>query len=112
MAKLEEREAEKKWATGWGGYIAELKKGSRIAAPMVAVTVLQYLVQVVSVIMVGHLGQLSLSSVAIATSLTNITGFSLLEWLVDWKLYVGKLMDHNNTKSLESILTVPSFRSS
>ncbi|PPS10163.1 hypothetical protein GOBAR_AA10492 [Gossypium barbadense] len=45
---------------------------------MVAVTVLQYLVQVVSVIMVGHLGELSLSSVAIATSLTNITGFSLL----------------------------------
>lgn len=78
MAKLEEREDEKKWATSWGGYIEELKKGSRIAAPMVAVTVLQYLVQVVSVIMVGHLGQLSLSSVAIATSLTNITGFSLL----------------------------------
>ncbi|KAG4204137.1 hypothetical protein ERO13_A04G029204v2 [Gossypium hirsutum] len=78
MAKLEEREDEKKWATSWGGYIEELKKGSRIAAPMVAVTVLQYLVQVVSVIMVGHLGELSLSSVAIATSLTNITGFSLL----------------------------------
>ncbi|MBA0692914.1 hypothetical protein Goari_010436 [Gossypium aridum] len=78
MAKLEEREDEKKWATSWGGYREELKKGSRIAAPMVAVTVLQYLVQVVSVIMVGHLGQLSLSSVAIATSLTNITGFSLL----------------------------------
>ncbi|KAH1063444.1 hypothetical protein J1N35_028431 [Gossypium stocksii] len=78
MANLEEREDEKKWATGWGGYIEELKKGSRIAAPMVAVTVLQYLVQVVSVIMVRHLGQLSLSSVASATSLTNITGFSLL----------------------------------
>ncbi|TYH74655.1 hypothetical protein ES332_D05G416000v1 [Gossypium tomentosum] len=78
MAKLEEREDEKKWATSWSGYIEELKKGSRIAGPMVAVTVLQYLVQVVSVIMVGHLGQLSLSSVAIATSLTNITGFSLL----------------------------------
>ncbi|MBA0567076.1 hypothetical protein Golob_011836 [Gossypium lobatum] len=78
MVKLEEREDEKKWATSWGGYREELKKGSRIAAPMVAVTVLQYLVQVVSVIMVGHLSQLSLSSVAIATSLTNITGFSLL----------------------------------
>lgn len=78
MANLEEREDEKKWATSWGGYVEELKKGSRIAAPMVAVTVLQYLVQVVSVIMVGHLGQLSLSSVAIATCLTNVTGFSLL----------------------------------
>ncbi|KAJ4847518.1 hypothetical protein Tsubulata_003936, partial [Turnera subulata] len=49
-----------------------------IAAPMVAVSVLQYLQQVSSIIIVGHLGQFSLSSVAIATSLTNVTGFSLL----------------------------------
>lgn len=28
--------------------------------------------------MVGHLGQLPLSAVAIATALTNVTGFSLL----------------------------------
>ena len=77
MAEMAERK-ERKWAMSWGGYVEELKKGSRIAAPMVAVTVLQYLLQVVSVIMVGHLGQLSLSSVAIATSLTNVTGFSLL----------------------------------
>ncbi|XVF70318.1 hypothetical protein PTKIN_Ptkin11bG0152100 [Pterospermum kingtungense] len=77
MAEMVEKE-EKEWAMSWGGYMEELKKASRIAAPMVAVTVLQYLLQVVSVIMVGHLGQLSLSSVAIATSLTNVTGFSLL----------------------------------
>lgn len=62
----------------WGKFVEELKKGSRIAAPMVAVSVLQYLLQVVSVVMVGHVSQLALSSVAIATSLTNVTGFSLL----------------------------------
>lgn len=56
----------------------EMKKVGCIAAPMVVVTMLQYLLQVVSVIMVGHLGQLSLSSVAIATSLTNVSGFSVL----------------------------------
>ncbi|CAK8542664.1 unnamed protein product [Lathyrus sativus] len=56
----------------------ELKKMSSIAGPMVATTVLQYLLQVVSVMMVGHLNQLSLSSVAIATSLTNVSGFSIL----------------------------------
>ncbi|GMI63657.1 hypothetical protein like AT1G15150 [Hibiscus trionum] len=78
MANMVERKEEKKVAPSWGGAMEELKKGSRIAAPMVAVTVLQYLVQVSSLIMVGHLGQLSLSSVAIATSLTNVTGFSLL----------------------------------
>ncbi|WCJ25302.1 MATE efflux family protein [Euphorbia peplus] len=63
----------------WGREFAkELKKQSSIAAPMVAVSVLQYLLQVVSVIIVGHLGQLALSSIAIATSLTNVIGFSLL----------------------------------
>ncbi|KAF5749971.1 hypothetical protein HS088_TW03G00299 [Tripterygium wilfordii] len=71
MAETEEKRCS-------GGYVKELKKVSYIAAPMVTVSVLQYLLQVVSVVMVGHLGQLVLSSVAIATSLTNVTGFSLL----------------------------------
>ncbi|XP_019454806.1 PREDICTED: protein DETOXIFICATION 1-like [Lupinus angustifolius] len=56
----------------------ELKKVGPIALPMVVVTMLQYLLQVVSFMMVGHLGKLSLSSVAIATSLTNVSGFSVL----------------------------------
>ncbi|PRQ38510.1 putative multi antimicrobial extrusion protein [Rosa chinensis] len=65
----------KKWTIT---FARELKKEGIIAAPMVAVTALQYLLQLVSMIMVGHLDQLSLSSVAIAISLTNVTGFSLL----------------------------------
>ncbi|KAH1200393.1 Protein DETOXIFICATION 9 [Glycine max] len=56
----------------------ELKKVGTIAAPMVVASVLQYLLQVVSLVMVGHLNQLSLSSVAIAISLTNVSGFSVL----------------------------------
>ncbi|CAH8363026.1 unnamed protein product [Eruca vesicaria subsp. sativa] len=55
-----------------------MKKVSYMAAPMVAVSVSQYLLQVISMVMAGHLDELSLSSVAIATSLTNVTGFSLL----------------------------------
>ncbi|KAF9683950.1 hypothetical protein SADUNF_Sadunf04G0067100 [Salix dunnii] len=62
----------------WEGFVQELKKVSYLAASMVAVSLLQYLLQVVSVIIVGHLGALALSSVAIATSITNVTGFSLL----------------------------------
>ncbi|XP_009776774.1 protein DETOXIFICATION 3-like [Nicotiana tabacum] len=73
---------EKKWQINWDAVSQELKKTSRFMAPMVAVTVFQYLLQVVSVMMVGHLGELALSSVAIATSLTNVTGFSLLTGLV------------------------------
>ncbi|XP_035550746.1 protein DETOXIFICATION 2-like isoform X4 [Juglans regia] len=62
----------------WRAVVKELKIVSYVAAPMVVVTVLQYLLQVVSVIMVGHLDDLSLSGVSIATSFTNVTGFSLL----------------------------------
>ncbi|KAF3956937.1 hypothetical protein CMV_018001 [Castanea mollissima] len=69
---------EKRWVIRPLAFVQELKKASSIAAPMVVVSILQYLLQVVSIIMVGHLGELSLSGVAIATSLTNVTGFSLL----------------------------------
>ena len=63
----------------WGrGFARELKKAGWMAAPMVVATASQYFLQVVSVVMVGHLGQLSLAAVAIATALTNLTGFSLL----------------------------------
>ncbi|XP_031253282.1 protein DETOXIFICATION 14-like [Pistacia vera] len=73
---LLKRPEEKIWkGVTRGVFLAELKKLSYLAAPMVAVTVSQYLMQVVSMMMVGHLGELSLSSVAIASSFTNVTGF-------------------------------------
>ncbi|CAN6720346.1 unnamed protein product [Malus baccata var. baccata] len=62
----------------WREFLKELKKVSYMAAPMVAVMVMQYLIQVVPVMMVGHVDQLSLSGVSIATSFTSVTGFSLL----------------------------------
>ncbi|KAG2322019.1 hypothetical protein Bca52824_015232 [Brassica carinata] len=55
-----------------------MKKVIYMAAPMVAVYISQFLLQVISMVMAGHLDELSLSSVSIATSLTNVTGFSLL----------------------------------
>ncbi|KAG5528007.1 hypothetical protein RHGRI_028813 [Rhododendron griersonianum] len=59
-------------------FVEELKKVTAIAAPMVVVTMTQYLLRVAPMIMVGHISELSLSSVAIATSLTNVTGYSVL----------------------------------
>ncbi|KAK2991345.1 hypothetical protein RJ640_007565 [Escallonia rubra] len=56
----------------------EVKRLVCIAGPMVAVTLSQYLLQVISVMMVGHLGELSLSSTAIGMSLCNVTGFSVI----------------------------------
>ncbi|KAG7578683.1 Multi antimicrobial extrusion protein [Arabidopsis thaliana x Arabidopsis arenosa] len=60
----------------------ELKKLSRLAAPMATVTIAQYLLPVISVMVAGHNGELQLSGVALATSFTNVTGFSIMCGLV------------------------------
>ncbi|KAK9118636.1 hypothetical protein Scep_016729 [Stephania cephalantha] len=56
----------------------EVKKVGYLAGPMVVVTLSQYLLQMISMMMVGHIGELALSSTAIATSICGVTGFSLL----------------------------------
>lgn len=62
----------------WGVYSEEMRRICEIAGPMVAVVSSQYLLQVVSTMIVGHLGELYLSSAALAISLSGVTGFSLL----------------------------------
>ncbi|KAB5516633.1 hypothetical protein DKX38_027281 [Salix brachista] len=69
---------EKRWVLTWDAFEEELRRVSCLAAPMMVVSVTLYLLQVVSVIMAGHLSELSLSGVSMATSFTNVTGFSLL----------------------------------
>ncbi|KAL5194825.1 Protein DETOXIFICATION 12 [Glycine soja] len=61
----------------WGVYSEEMRRICEIAGPMVAVVSSQYLLQVVSTMIVGHLGELYLSSAALAISLSGVTGFSL-----------------------------------
>ncbi|XP_039035463.1 protein DETOXIFICATION 12-like isoform X2 [Hibiscus syriacus] len=62
----------------WAAFAGEIKRVGYLAGPMVAVTISQYLLQVISTMMVGHLGELALSSSAIDISLAGVTGFSLL----------------------------------
>ncbi|GMN38681.1 hypothetical protein TIFTF001_007915 [Ficus carica] len=62
----------------WRVLYEEVKRLGYIAGPLVAVMLSQYLLQVISMMMVGHLGKLSLSSTAISISLSGVTGFSLL----------------------------------
>ncbi|MED6220154.1 Protein DETOXIFICATION 12 [Stylosanthes scabra] len=45
---------------------------------MIAVLFFQYLLQIISITMVGHLGELYLSSTSLAFSLVSVTGFSFL----------------------------------
>ncbi|GLJ11092.1 hypothetical protein SUGI_0142700 [Cryptomeria japonica] len=56
----------------------EVKKQCWIAGPMVLVSLLQYSLQVISVMVVGHVGELALSSASIATSFASVSGFSVL----------------------------------
>ena len=72
--KREEEEEGLRWVLA----CEEMKKLGCLAAPMVAVVLSQFFIQVVSVMMVGHLGELALSSTAVAISLSSVTGFSLL----------------------------------
>eukprot|EP00252_Welwitschia_mirabilis_P022331 TRINITY_DN6010_c0_g2_i1.p1 TRINITY_DN6010_c0_g2~~TRINITY_DN6010_c0_g2_i1.p1 ORF type:complete len:275 (-),score=50.80 TRINITY_DN6010_c0_g2_i1:79-903(-) len=56
----------------------EIKKQLIIAMPMIVMNLLQTSVQLVSVMFVGHLSELALSSASVATSFANVTGFSFM----------------------------------
>ncbi|XP_008453462.1 protein DETOXIFICATION 16-like isoform X6 [Cucumis melo] len=56
----------------------ELKRQLWLAGPLILVGLLQYSLQMISVMFVGHLGELSLSGASMATSFATVTGFSLL----------------------------------
>lgn len=60
------------------GFLWETKKLSYIAGPMIAVNSSMYVLQVISIMMAGHLGELFLSSTAIAVSFCSVTGFSVV----------------------------------
>ncbi|KAK3133961.1 hypothetical protein QOZ80_6AG0543300 [Eleusine coracana subsp. coracana] len=57
---------------------AEAKRLLRLAGPLVASCILQNVVQMISVMFVGHLGELHLAGASLAASVANVTGFSLL----------------------------------
>ncbi|XP_059636265.1 protein DETOXIFICATION 16-like [Cornus florida] len=58
--------------------LEEVKKQLSLAGPLVCVNLLLYCLQVISVMFVGHLGDLPLSGASMATSFASVTGFSLL----------------------------------
>ncbi|KAJ6768733.1 PROTEIN DETOXIFICATION [Salix koriyanagi] len=61
-----------------GVFIQEVKRLGCVAGPMVAVILTQNCLQIISIMMCGHLGELALSSTAMAISLSTVTGFSLM----------------------------------
>ncbi|KAF7130078.1 hypothetical protein RHSIM_Rhsim10G0024500 [Rhododendron simsii] len=58
--------------------LEEGKKQVGLAGPLIAVSLLQYCLEVISIMFVGHLGELPLSSASLATSFASVSGFSVL----------------------------------
>ncbi|XP_059287205.1 protein DETOXIFICATION 16-like [Lycium ferocissimum] len=58
--------------------LAEVKKLLILAGPLMSINFLLYCLQVISIMFVGHLGELSLSGASMATSFASVTGLSLL----------------------------------
>ncbi|KAL6877513.1 hypothetical protein ACP4OV_012728 [Aristida adscensionis] len=69
-------------AAGGGGaessVLIEVKKQLRLAGPLAAAFLLQKVIQMISIMFVGHLGELPLASASLATSFAGVTGFSLM----------------------------------
>nr|XP_016509567.1 PREDICTED: protein DETOXIFICATION 16-like [Nicotiana tabacum] len=58
--------------------LVEVKKLLVLAGPLMSVNFLLYCLQVISIMFVGHLGELALSGASMATSFASVTGLSLL----------------------------------
>lgn len=58
--------------------IEEVKKQLWLSGPLISVSILNFGINLISVMFVGHLGELALSGASMATSFASVTGFSLL----------------------------------
>jgi len=58
--------------------VEEVKKQLWLSGPLISVTLLNFGINLISVMFVGHLGELPLSGASMATSFASVTGFSLL----------------------------------
>ncbi|KAG1358774.1 protein DETOXIFICATION 16 [Cocos nucifera] len=65
---------------GGGQVLAEVKRQLWLAGPLMTANLLQYIIEVISVMFVGHLGELALAGASMATSFAGVTGFSVLSF--------------------------------
>ncbi|XP_038984570.1 protein DETOXIFICATION 16-like isoform X1 [Phoenix dactylifera] len=62
--------------------VAELTKQLSLAGPLIGTNLMQYVLQAISVMFVGHLGELPLAGTSMAASFTSVTGFCLMFGMV------------------------------
>lgn len=73
----EERSSEKDWCRR-ANFVEETRKQLGLAGPLIAVSILQYSLQVISVMFNGHLGELRLSGASMGSSFASVTGYTVL----------------------------------
>ena len=81
----------------WGGaFVEETRKQLSLAGPLIAVGLLTFSLHIISLMFVGHLGELALSGASMATSFAYVTGFSVLvSWVSRFDLSVSCFMSEN-----------------
>lgn len=60
------------------GFAKEVRKQLRLAGPLISAGILQYSLQLISLMFVGHISELALSGASLATSFATLTSFTLL----------------------------------
>ncbi|KAJ7975181.1 Protein DETOXIFICATION [Quillaja saponaria] len=85
--------------------VEEVKKQLWLGGPLLSVGLLQYSVQIISVMFVGHLGELALSGTSMATSFASVTGFNFLKvWTFELMVLLSGLLP--NPKLETSVLSI------
>ena len=77
--------------------LGEVKKQLKLAGPLMSVNVLLYSLQAISVMFVGHLGELALSGASMATSFASVTGLSLIVSNMDFFYFLFFIFCHHLT---------------
>ncbi|KAM3693456.1 hypothetical protein ACB098_08G166000 [Castanea mollissima] len=72
-----EERSEKDWCRR-ENFVEETRKQLGLAGPLIAVSILQYSLQVISVMFNGHLGELPLSGASMGSSFASVTGYTVL----------------------------------
>ncbi|KAE9613864.1 hypothetical protein Lalb_Chr05g0221921 [Lupinus albus] len=71
-------EQNKKFVVARTEIVEEVKKQLWLARPLIFVILLSFCLQVISVMFVGHLGELPLAGASMATSFCTVTGVSIM----------------------------------
>lgn len=78
LSASQEKSIELKGLFSKDDIVEEAKKQLWLAGPLMFVNLLLTLIQTISVMFVGHVGELALSGASMATSFASVTGFSLM----------------------------------